>query len=84
MSKIKDYLKKPNEKAQNAFIGNINEISERLKELTDYVENHMGYNPEEINWGHVGTSSHFLKELTELTDMAYNRGEYAKTKDSNT
>ena len=83
MSKVRDYLKKPNEEAQNAFILNINKLSERIKELSDYVENHMGYDPEEINWGHVGVSEHFLKELTELTDMAYNRGEYSKAKNGN-
>lgn len=37
-----------------------------------------GYSPENINWGHVGTAGWFLEKLTELTDYAYKRGEYAK------
>jgi len=67
-----------NEKALGRFIGIIGEINERLAELQNFADEHMGYAPDNINWGHVGTASHFLKELTELTDIAYKRGEYAE------
>lgn len=49
----------------------------RLDELKEFAENHMNYDPESINWGHVAEAQHFLSALTELTDMAYRRGEYA-------
>lgn len=67
-----------NEEALNRFIEQIGEIRERLVELQQYVDNHMNFDPEAIHWGHVGTAGHFLKELTELADIAYDRGEYAK------
>ena len=38
----------------------------------------MENDPEDINWGHVGTAGYYLEKLTELPDHAYGRGEYAK------
>ena len=68
-----------NEKEVKMFIGIIGEINDRLDELKTFiVDNHMEYNPDDINWGHLGTASHYLKNLTELTDLAYGRGEYAE------
>ena len=67
-----------NEKALGEFVGKIGEISERLAELKTFADDHMGYEPDSINWGHVGTAGYFLKQLTELTDAAYKRGEYAE------
>jgi hypothetical protein len=66
------------EKALGAFIGNMAEIKERLTELESYFDEHMGCGPDGINWGHVGDATYFLTELTELTDRAYRRGEYAE------
>jgi hypothetical protein len=66
-----------NEKALAAFIENIAGIQEHLEQLQNYVDNHMEYNPDEINWGHVGTAAHYLASLKQLTDQAYGRGEYA-------
>ena len=66
------------EKALNSFIHYAGEIQNRLKELTEYANDHMEYSPEEINWAHVGAESRILEKLTELTDMAFNRGEYAE------
>ena len=64
--------------ALNRFIELIGEINERLAELQEYMNNHMDSSPEEVHWGHVGSASHFLEKLTELTDMAYQRGEFAE------
>ena len=66
------------EEALGRFMGTIAEINERLSELREFADDHMGLNPDEINWGHVGTAERFLKGLTEFTDMAYSRGEFAK------
>ena len=65
-----------NERALHAFMANICWASERLAELTEYIENHMDTHPDEINWGHVGTSGYFVERLSELTDCAFKRGEY--------
>ncbi|MEC5382477.1 hypothetical protein VSX64_16635 [Aurantimonas sp. C2-6-R+9] len=34
--------------------------------------------PDEINWGHVGTVSHYRAKLREITDSAFNEGEHAE------
>lgn len=64
--------------AQDSFIGIITEINDRLDELKTYAEDHMGVDPDSINWGHVGNAQQLLAALTELTDQAYKRGEYAE------
>ena len=35
-------------------------------------------NPEEINWGHVGTLGRYASLLKQITDMAFNEGEHAE------
>lgn len=70
--------KNTNTQALNEFIGTIAEITERLAELQAFVDNHMEYSPDEINYGHVGDAKRLLGQLTELTDIAYRRGEYAE------
>ena len=64
-----------NEKALERFVGHIGEINGLLEELQTFFDDHMGYDPDSINWGHVGTASYFLQKLTELTNSAYKRGE---------
>jgi len=61
-------MAKNNEKALNAFISKIGEINDRLELLRRYADNHMECDPEEVNWGHVGSASHFLELLNELID----------------
>jgi len=76
--KLQESQQKQQEKALGEFVGKIGEINERLVELQEFTKDHMGYNPDEINWGHVGTAGWFLEQLTELTDAAYKRGEHAE------
>jgi len=71
-------MKKSHERALQAFIGNISEIKARLDELQAFVDNHMNFDPDEVTWAHVGDTSYYLENLTELTDCAYKRGEFAK------
>jgi len=67
-----------NEEALGRFLTTITEIDGRLMELKGFIDGHMFHNPEEINWAHVGMAECFLKVMTELTDIAYNRGEYGE------
>jgi len=67
-----------NNKALGRFMEQMGEINERLSELQAFTDEHMGYSPDDINWGHVGTAGWFLERLTELTDCAYKRGEFAE------
>ena len=65
-----------NEKALGKFIGLMGEARERLEELQEYIDNHMETNPDDVNYGHVGSAEWLVSKLTELTDWAYKRGEY--------
>lgn len=71
-------LRRNHEKAVAEFVGIIGEIGERLEELKEFFDDHMGYDPETLDYGHVGTAASFLADLTELADRAYSRGEYAE------
>ncbi len=67
-----------NEEALKVFCSQIDEIKKQLTSLQTFTDDHMGFDFEGINWNHVGTAGHYLKQLTELTDMAFGRGEYRK------
>ena len=54
-----------NEKALIAFMEAIQEISEELETLKDYVDNHLDVAPEAVNWGNVGTARHLLELVRE-------------------
>ena len=67
-----------NEKALSAFMAKIAEAQILLAELQAHVDDHMGESPDEINYGHVGSAGYMVEKLTELTDWALGRGEYAE------
>lgn len=67
-----------NEKALGAFMAKMAEARERLAELQEYVDDHMGESPDDITWGHTGSAEYFVTQLTQLTDWAFKRGEYAE------
>lgn len=58
-----------NKKALDAYIATIAEINAKLATLTEQADNHLGHTSEEINWGHVGTAKHVLKQLAEITEF---------------
>jgi len=67
-----------NEKALQEFMAKIAQAQELLAELQAHADNHMEFNPDEINWGHAGNAGYMVEKLTELTDWAFKRGEYAE------
>ena len=67
---------KKNDEALSAFIGKIAEAKEKIEALGDFVENHMGYSPDEVNWAHVGDAGHVLEQLDEILNfLGINKGE---------
>ena len=66
-----------NSKALDAFIAAKLEIDSMLERLKALSDDHFEANPDEINWGHVGTLSHYRDKLREITDMAFREGEHA-------
>ena len=67
-----------NDKALHEFMSRISEARERLAELTAYVDDHMQISPDEISWGNVGNAGYLVEQLSQLTDWAFSRGEYAE------
>lgn len=67
-----------NQKALDAYIARKIEIDEMLARLATLSADHFDNSPEEINWGHVGTLSHYAAQLREICDSAFKEGEYAE------
>ena len=66
------------EAALNAYIGKKAEIDEALARLANLSDDHFDTQPDEINWGHVGTLEHYASLLKRITDSAFNEGEHAE------
>jgi hypothetical protein len=66
-----------NSKALDAFIAAKLEIDSMLERLKALSDDHFETSPDEINWGHVGTLSHYRDKLREVTDLAFREGEHA-------
>ena len=62
------------EAAINAFIGKKAEIDDMLARLQSLSDEHFNCQPDEINWGHVGTLEHYASLLKRITDSAFNEG----------
>ena len=66
------------EQALDAFIAKKTEIDTMLAKPTALSAEHFDTGPDEINWGHVGTISHYASLLKQITDMAFTEGEHAE------
>jgi hypothetical protein len=64
-------------KALDAFLAAKAEIDAMLTRLQALSANHFETHPDAINWGHVGTLTHYSAKLREITDMAFREGEHA-------
>lgn len=64
--------------AIDAFIARKIEIDEILARLTRLSEEHFNTNPDEIDWGHVGTLEQYAARLREISDSAFREGEHAE------
>ena len=65
-------------KALDAFLAAKFEIDAMLDRLTALSADHFETDPDEINWGHVGTLNHYRAKLREITDSAFREGEHAE------
>ena len=66
-----------NREALDAFIARKLEIDAMLQRLTELSADHFGVDPEEVDWGHVGTLGHYAQLLRQVSDSAFQEGEYA-------
>lgn len=65
--------------ALQAFVAKKAEIDAMLARLHAISNEHFGYTPDEINWGHVGTIADYASLLKRITDAAFNEGEHARS-----
>lgn len=71
--------KTPNKpQAIDAFIARKAEIDAMLERIKALSDDHFDTNPDEINWGHVGTLAHYAELLKRITDAAFKEGEHAE------
>ncbi len=66
-----------NSKALDAFLARKTDIDIMLARLKALSDEHFGYGPDEIDWGHVGTLEHYAGLLRRIGDAAGNEGEPA-------
>lgn len=67
-----------NDKAMAAFLAAKTEIDTMLSRLQALSDDHFGTHPDEINWGDVGTLTHYASLLRQITDSAFGEGEHAE------
>ena len=66
-----------NSKALDAFLAAKSEIDTMLERLKALSDDHFETNPDEINWGDVGTLNHYASLLRQITYSAFHEGEHA-------
>ena len=64
--------------APDAYIARKAEIDTMLARLKALSDDHFGVAPDDIDWGHVGTLSHYAELLKRITDSAFKQGEHAE------
>jgi hypothetical protein len=67
-----------NDKALAAFVAAKSEIDARLERLKGLSDDHFHANPDEIHWGHVGDLQRYAGLLRQITDIAFQEGEFAE------
>jgi hypothetical protein len=65
-------------KAIDAFIAKKADIDAMLARIAKLSENHFGADPDEVNWGDVGSLEDYARHLRRITDAAFREGEHAE------
>ena len=66
-----------NEKALDSFLATKARIDQMLARIQTLSDDHFNTDPDEINWGNVGTLNHYASLLRQITDSAFKEGEHA-------
>ena len=56
-----------NEKALNAYIKKTERARELARRILAGLDDHIGDNPDAINWAHVGDANHVVESLSEIS-----------------
>jgi hypothetical protein len=52
------------------FVSNMHKANLLLRQLSEHVENHMGADPESLNWEDVGNAHAFVEDLKAVAEKA--------------
>ena len=52
-----------------AFAANIEEARRMASTILGHIDEHLGYSPDAIKWGHVGSAGHLVAQLREILDQ---------------
>lgn len=66
-----------NAQALDAFLTAKAHFDTMLSQLKTLSDDHFETHPEEITWAEVGTLNHYVGLLQQITDSAFNEGEYS-------
>ena len=61
-----------NEEATDRFMKKVSEIRETLEALQEAADDHLYFEPDEVNWNHVGTAAAILESLKNALAIARN------------
>jgi len=64
--------------ALQAFVARKVEIDVMLERLRNLSDDHFGFGPDEVHWGHVGQLADYAGLLRRITESAFNEGEHLK------
>ena len=70
-------MKTGNKSAIDSFVAKKAAIDAMLDRLIAFSDDHFDLNPEQIDWGHVGSISNIEDQLRKVCDAAFNEGEFA-------
>ena len=59
------------------FISKKAEIDAMLARLQAFSDDHFGANPDQVNWGDLGSLEHQAHLLKQISDFAFGEGEHA-------
>lgn len=65
-------------KAIDAFIAKKGEIDATLTKISKLSEDHFGADPDQVNWGDIGTLEDYARHLRRITDAAFREDEHAE------
>jgi hypothetical protein len=69
---------KDNAEALAAFLTAKVDIDAMLTRLQGFSGEHFNTSPDDINWGDVGTLTHYASKLREITDSVFHEGEHSE------
>jgi hypothetical protein len=64
--------------ALQKFLAKKVEIDTMLARLQALSDDHFNFDPEAVNWGHVGSIGSVANDLQKITDFLFGEGEHAE------